>query len=469
MFSCTQKNYTIFLENNKMKPDLIISGGTLITMNQERSIVKNGNIHITDGKIVYAGPEEHDLLSEVNCCRVDASGKYILPGFINTHTHIFQTLIRGFGQDLPVWEWFEQTLDPVVENLSVADAYISAKLGSIEAIKSGTTTILDYNYPHPHPGMAEETIRAFQDIGIRGILARSIIDAGNVHEKIIHSTREEMNACENLLKKYDGFKDRMVSIWLAPYSVFSTSREAFIHTKELADQYGAWISVHAATPSSIESAMALYGVDDIAFEESIGFLGSNVLAVHCCADLPERTLDTMRDYDVKVSHNPISNAYLGEGIAPISEMVSKGIKISLATDGPASNNNQDMVAILKFAALMQKVAKLDPTALTAWKTLEMATIEGAQCVGMDDCIGSIEVGKQADLIVVDLNSANTVAFADPISSLVYSATQENIHTVIVNGRIVMKDRKMLPVDEDQVLNLARESSYKLAQRAFSLE
>jgi 5-methylthioadenosine/S-adenosylhomocysteine deaminase len=450
-----------------MKPDLVISGGTLITMDRDRSIVENGTIHIKDGKIIYLGAEEQDSQQLLDCRRIDAKGKFIFPGFINTHTHIFQTLIRGFGQDLPVWNWFEKFLDPVVENLSVADAYVSAKLGSIEAIRSGTTTILDYNYPHPHPGMAEETIHAFQEVGIRGILARGIIDTGSVHKKIIHSTRDEMKACESLLKTYGDFTDRMISIWLAPYSIFSTSKEAFIQTKELADHYHAWISVHAATPSSIESALALYGVDDIAFEESIGFLGPNVLAVHCCADLPERTLNTMRDYGVKVSHNPVSNAYLGEGIAPIAEMVAKGIKVSLATDGPASNNNQDMVAVLKFAALLQKVSKLDPTALTAWKTLEMATIEGAECVGMDDCIGSLEPGKQADLILVDLNTAGTVAYADPVSSLVYSATQENIHTVLVNGRVIMEDRKIRTVDEGQTLDSARESGRKLAKRALS--
>jgi len=449
-----------------MKPDLVITGGTLITMDQHRSIVEKGTIHIKDGKIIHLGENEQDSPLELGCRRIDANGKFIFPGFINTHTHIFQTLIRGFGQDLPVWEWFNTVLDPVVENLSVLDAYISAKLGSIEAIRSGTTTILDYNYPHPYPGMAEETIRAFQEVGIRGILARGIIDTGDAHKKIIHSTRDELDACNDLLLKYQNYKDRMISIWLAPYVVFSTSKEAFIQSKELADQYHTWLTVHAATPSSIEGSIALYGVNDVVFEDSIGFLGPNVLAVHCCADLSEKVLNIFRDRDVKISHNPVSNAYLGEGIAQIAEMVEKGIKVSLATDGPASNNNQDMVTVLKFAALLQKVRKLDPTALTAWKTLEMATIEGAQCVGMEDCIGSLEVGKQADLIIVDLDTSSTVASFDPVSSLVYSATQENIRTVVVNGNVIMEDRKILPVDERETLDLAKESSHKLTDRAF---
>ncbi len=453
-----------------MKPDLVISGATLITMDQQRNIIENGTIKIKDGTIISleSGLDQQVSLENLDCPKINASGKYIFPGFINTHTHIFQTLIRGFGQDLPVWEWFKAVLDPVVENLTVSDAYISAKLGSIEAIKSGTTTILDYNYPHPYPGMAEETIRAFQEVGIRGILARGIIDTGDAHKKIIHSTKFELDACNDLLQKYHNLSDRMISIWLAPYVVFSTSKNAFIQSKELADHYQTWLTVHAATPSAIEGSLALYGVNDVAFEDSIGFLGPNVLAVHCCANLSEDVLNIFRDRDVKISHNPVSNAYLGEGIAQITEMVEKGIKVSLATDGPASNNNQDMLTVIKFAALLQKVRKLDPTALSAWKVLEMATIEGAHCVGMQDCIGSIEVGKNADLIIVDLDTPSTVAYADPVSSLVYSATQENIKTVVVNGKVVMQDRKLLSVDEKGTIYLAKESSRKLKDRAFIL-
>jgi len=449
-----------------MKPELIIYGGTIITMDENHKTIENSEIHIKGGKIIKISEVDENQREKYTCKYINAKGKFIFPGLINTHTHIFQTLIRGFGQDLPVLEWFEKTLDPVVENLTAEDAYLSAKLGAIEAIKSGTTTILDYNYPHPYPGMAEETIRALREVGLRGILARGIIDAGNVHKKIIHSTREELDACVNLIKEYNNTEDKMISVWLAPYSIFSTSKEAFIEAKAIAKQYNTWLTMHAATPSSIEASIELYGMDDITFEESIGFLSPEVLAVHCCGNISESVLNIMKDYDVKISHNPISNCYLGEGIAPIKCMIDRGIKISLATDGPASNNNQDMISVLKFTALLQKVTNLDPTALSAIKTLEMATIEGAECLGMEKFIGSIEIGKQADLIIVDFMQPNTIAFHDPISSLVYSASQENIQTVIINGKVVMENREVKFVNEYETLNLAVEASKKLEVRSF---
>lgn len=447
-------------------PDLVIDGTTIITMNPERQIINNGEITIKDGKIKtvqnYSTPQR---FFSSNTKKIDAKNKIILPGLINTHTHLFQTLLRGIGQDLPVWEWFESAIDPTVENLTPEDAYISAKLGTIEAIKAGTTTILDFNYPHPHPGMDEEIIRAFGEVGIRGILARGIIDTGHVHSKIIHKTKDELLATENLISNYHGYRQGMISVWVAPYTIFSTSKEAFIQSKALADQYDTWLTMHAATPSSIEASMDLYNVEDIIFEDQIGFLGPNVLAVHCCGELSDDVLRIIKERDVKISHNPVSNAYLGEGIAPISKMIGLGIKVSLATDGPASNNNQDMVSVMKFAALLQKVSALNSSEISATKVLEMATIEGAECVGMDKSIGSIEVGKQADLIIFDPWKSNTIAFHDPIASLVYSATPENIHSVIINGEIVMDNREIVTVDEVDTMVKASKSAKTLLERA----
>jgi 5-methylthioadenosine/S-adenosylhomocysteine deaminase len=455
--------------------DLIVSGCTIITMDPQRRIIENGEIVVRDGMIASVGQAGQRPSSTVGSTvgspsagrdtrRIDASGKVVFPGLINTHTHIFQTLIRGLGQDEAVWDWFANSIDPVVDSISEDDVYIASVLGSLEAVKCGTTTILDYNYPHTSPDMADRTIGAFRDVGIRGILARSIIDTGDVHKGTVHTTRHEMDACRRLLETYRDVPDDMIRVWLAPYTIFSTSRDAFIEAKDLAREFDTWLTVHAATPSTVDSAVQLYGMDDIAFEESIGFLGPNVLAVHCCAPLAERTLDTLRAHDTKVSHNPISNAYLGEGIAPIAAMLRKGISVGLATDGPASNNNHDMLQVMKFAALLQKVAALDPTAISSMKILEMATIEGARCVGMESVIGSIEPGKRADLMILDLKRPNTVVCADPVAALVYSATQENVDTVIVNGRPVMENRTMTSVNEEEILSLAQEAGTKLVER-----
>ena len=338
--------------------DLVIKDATIVTVDGERRIIDCGFVRISHGIIeqVSAGSISSKINSDVVV--IDASGRLVFPGLINTHTHIFQTLLRGIGQDLPVWEWFAVALDTTVGHLTLEDCYLSALVGSLEAIKSGTTCVLDYNYPHPLPNMADQTIRAFSEIGIRGILARGIIDTGEAHKSIVQSTEAEINDCERLIKAYHGQGDGMIHVWLAPYTIFSTSVDGFKRAKDLADKYNTRLTVHAATPSTIQAAEELYGVGDLQHEENIGFLGPNLLAVHCTTGIRQESLEQLSKWGVQVSHNPASNAYLGEGIAPVRDMLNRGIKVCLGTDGPASNNNMDMIETLKLAALMQKVCLL---------------------------------------------------------------------------------------------------------------
>ena len=445
--------------------DLLIKDATIVTVDGERRIIDRGFIRISRGIIeqVSAGSISSKLSSDIVV--IDASGRLVFPGLINTHTHIFQTLLRGIGQDLPVWEWFAVALDTTVGHLTLEDCYLSALVGSLEAIKSGTTCVLDYNYPHPLPKMADQTIRAFSEIGIRGILARGIIDTGEAHKSIVQSTEAEINDCERLIKTYHCQGDGMIHVWLAPYTIFSTSVDGFKRAKDLADKYNTRLTVHAATPSTIQAAEELYGVGDLQHEENIGFLGPNLLAVHCTTGIRQESLEQLSKWGVQVSHNPASNAYLGEGIAPVRDMLDSGIKVCLGTDGPASNNNMDMIETLKLAALMQKVDALDPAAISAQKVLEMATIDAAHCIGQSDTIGSIEVGKKADLMIVDPWKPNSIALHDPVASLVYSCTQENVDTVIVNGNVIMKDRVVETVSEHSILFQAQKAAEELWQRA----
>ncbi|MBM3301200.1 MAG: amidohydrolase family protein, partial [Deltaproteobacteria bacterium] len=256
--------------------DMIVEGGTVVTLDPKRRVIADGAVVVTGSKIEAVGNREKIGERYTADKVIRAQGKVLLPGLINTHTHIFQTLLKGIGPDLPTWEWFKAVLDPAVSHLTLEDCYISALLGSIEAIKSGTTCLLDYNYAHPHPRMADEVVRAFQQVGIRGILARGIIDMGEVHKNIVHETEEELEDCERLINQYDGLADGMVHVWLAPYSVRSTSWQGFKGAKELADRYGTGLTVHSLSPLAIESARELYGMDDLQFFENIGFLGPNV-------------------------------------------------------------------------------------------------------------------------------------------------------------------------------------------------
>lgn len=444
--------------------DLKIVNGTIITMDADKRVIERGSIEVTGNRIESILPNSKFINDNAAKKTIDASGKLIFPGLINTHTHTFQALIRGIGQDLPVWDWFQNVIDKVVEQLTPRDCYLAGKISAIEAIKSGTTCLLDYNYPHPFPFMSDEVITAFGEVGIRGILARGVLDTGDVHKSIVHDTEFELADCERLLQTYHRANDGMIQVWLAPYTIFSTKQETFIELKKLADKYKTGVTIHAATPSTIEASMNLYGLGDLAFENSIGFLDSNLLAVHC-TNLNEDDMELLKKWNVKISHNPASNGYLGEGISPVRNLLQNGIIVGLATDGPASNNNQDLLSILKLTALLQKIDSLDPTAISANQVLEMATIGGAKCLGIDNEIGSIEIGKKADLIIVDPWKANSIALHDPIANLVYSCTQENIHTVIIDGKLVMENRHMVLVDETSTLLETQEAADHLLDRA----
>ena len=246
----------------------------------------------------------------------------------------------------------------------------------------------------------------------------------------------------------------MQHVWLAPYTIFSTSLKAYRQIVKLAEEFDTFLTIHASTPSTIEESMNLYGKKDLEFQYSQNFLSKNVLAAHCTTDIDENVLAMLKECEVKISHNPASNCYLGEGIAPIKEMLEHGITVGLGTDGPASNNNHDMIFILKLTALLQKVKYLKPEAISAEKVLRLATIEGAKCLGLENIIGSIELGKKADISMFDLHSLNTSTMHEPIKSIVYSSNQENVSDVIIDGKIILKDRKFVNQNEKEVIESA---------------
>lgn len=442
--------------------DLVINNATIITMNETRKTIECGAVAIDRGRILEVADscsfEGNFEARQV----INAAGKVMMPGIINTHTHIFQTFLRGIGQDLPAIEWLHRAIDPSVLNLGVTEAYHSALIGCLEAIKCGTTTLVEYNYANPVPNIGDQVIAAYKDAGLRGVYARGILDTGDLHSNIIQDLDSEIADCERLFEKYSD--DDMISIWVAPYTIMSASDKAFLAARQFADKHKTRITVHAATPSTIDGAIALYGTGDLAWEESIGFLGPDVLAVHCCAELTDKEFDILQKHDVKISHNPVSNCYLGEGIAQVKEMLHHGLCVGLATDGPGSNNNQDMITTMKFAALCQKVKYSDPSVISAMQVLEMATIEGARAIGQEDRLGSIEIGKKADLVLLNMDLLNTSFVYDPVGAIVYSATQENVDTVVIDGKPVMENRTIISIDENASKHKAGEVANRFIQQ-----
>jgi 5-methylthioadenosine/S-adenosylhomocysteine deaminase len=442
--------------------DLDIINAHLVTIDDEWTEIHSGFMRLRGGRITSLGPMSEYQKS--SAAQHDCSGSFVFPGLINTHTHSFQTLTRGIGEGLGVWDWFSQAIDRVVGHLTVTDARIAGQLTALEAVLSGTTTVVDYNYPHPRPGMAEATITGMREVGVRTVLARGILDTGTVHAEIVHSTSVEIAACRELATAYHQLDEDRIRIWFAPYTIFSASRDALIASRDLAREFDTGVTIHATTPSTLEAALDMYGTTDIVFENSIDFLGPRTLLVHCTHPTPE-DLTLIASTGSSISHNPASNAYLGEGVAPVVEMMRLGINTSLGSDGPSSNNNQDMLQVMKLTGLLQKVEHRDPSVIMARDIVRMATMGGALALDWAEDIGSLEVGKCADFFVLNPWHPNTVTFGDPYSTLVYSATAESVDAVFVQGEAVMLNRKPTRVAVQPILEAGQQAGKALRQRA----
>jgi 5-methylthioadenosine/S-adenosylhomocysteine deaminase len=450
--------------------DFLFVNAMIVTVDPERRILDKAALAVSGSTIAGLGDAE-SLLRELGGTRrtIDCRGKVIFPGLINTHNHLFQTLLKGLGDDRVLADWFAQMTGPSAVHLQPEDCYVAALLGCIEGLHSGVTTQFDYMYPHPREGLDDEIVRAFRELGLRGILGRGMMDCGaefGVPEGIMQPLEVIVADCERLLDTYHGADEGRIRVWLAPAAVWSNSRDLLLAVRDLAARRQTGISVHISeTLFDREASVKLHGRTDIEVLESLGLMGPNLLMVHC-VHLTPRDLRMTRYHEARVSHNPVSNMYLSSGVAPVPAMVAQGITVGLATDGAASNNSNDMLEVLKASALLHKVHTCDPTIITAEKVLEMATIDGARALGLDREIGSLEIGKKADLFVYNpLASARSVPMHHPVSTLVYSSGPEGVEMVVVDGRIVLEDGKVTALDERALLSRAQEVAEGLADRA----
>src|SRR5215831_15073849 len=452
-----------------MPVDLLIDGATVVTVDDDRRVFEAGAVVVDGGRIVSVGPASELQATYAPRQRIDAAGRFVFPGLINTHTHLFQTLLKGLGDDRVLVDWFRQMTGPSAAALTEEDCYRAARAGCLEAIRSGTTCIKDFMYVHPRPGLSDAVIRAMDEIGIRGIFARGYCDTGvaeGVPPPLVESLESILADCERVARRYDGSAGGRIRVRFAPCMIWSVTLESLRATRDLATRLGVGLTMHVAeTPFELDNSRRRFGVKDLELLEQIGFLGPDVLAIHC-VHLDERDLRILKARDVRVSHNPTSNMYLSSGVAPIPAMLLAGITVGLASDGPASNNTHNMIQTLKLAALLHKVATRDPTIITAERVLEMATIEGARALGLEREIGSLEAGKRADLIVVDLaRSPYAVPLHHPVSALVYSAIGDEVETVVIDGQVVMEGRRLTTVDEELVLREAQAAADGLVERA----
>jgi 5-methylthioadenosine/S-adenosylhomocysteine deaminase len=445
----------------------ILADGWLITMNERREILERGSVCVEHDRIVAVGSRQQLQRQYPGAEIVDCSGRIVMPGMVNTHTHLFQTLLKGLGDDMVLKKWFTCMTAPSAVHLTAPDAHAAALHGCVESIRSGVTTVVDFMYVHPQPGLITSVVDAFNLTGMRGFVCRGFISDGvqyGIPEALIEKPVVALADAKEQIRRYNKPGGR-VQVGLAPNMIWAVNEEGYRLTRKLADEEHVLITTHVAETSfELETSAATYGMNDTQFLSEIGFFGPDVIAVHCVHSKTD-DIAIMRKHDTKVSHNPCSNMYLASGCAPIPEMLSAGVTVGLASDGPASSNNHSLFQAMKFAALQQKGVHQDATIITAEKVLEMATIGGARAVGLEAEIGSIEVGKKADIVVLDYNNAFMTPIHHPVSAIVYSALGHEVTTVIIDGRFVMRDGVVGTVDESSVRKQAQMSADALTKRA----
>lgn len=445
----------------------LLVAGTVLTMNEAREVVRDGAVLVRGADIVGVGRVNELATAHPTAERIElGADAVLLPGFVNTHTHLFQTLLKGLGDDRSLHRWLVEMTIPAGAVLTAEDCDAAASHGAIEAIRSGCTTVVDFMYVHPKPRLTDAVIAGLEAVGLRAIVARGFVTRGGeqgVPPVLMEDLEAALNDCVRLAEAHRAHP--RISVAIAPCLLWMVDEEALRATRRLADEHGMLMTYHLAE-TSFESAYAAqaFGRSEVEFLEGIGFLGPDLLAVHC-TKLTGADIQVMARHDVKVSHNPVSNMYLAAGVAPIPTMLRAGLTVGLATDGPASNNNQNMLEVLKATALLHKVSTEDPEIISAATVLEMATIGGARAIGMEHEIGSLEVGKRADLAAFALDNVFATPVHDPVSSLVYATTGCEAKLTMVDGRILMRDGELVSTDESSVLERSRQAALGLARRA----
>ncbi|MEI7884871.1 MAG: amidohydrolase [Clostridia bacterium] len=449
------------------KVELLVKNAVIVTMDSGRRILQHAALAVDQGSIIALGDSLELEKKYAGTHTVDAKNKIIFPGLINTHDHLFQMLLKGLAKDIPLVEWLDASVRPAIAHIGPEEIYLAAKVGLMEQLASGTTTCVDYQYAHGKLGLDEAVLQAMDDIGIRGVLAKGYANTANFPATCSCEFNEtEDNFFASARELHERYKDHpRLAIAMAPGIIYDFSKDAFIKMRELADETGMRITMHTVeTKDDNIYALEKYGMREFPFFESIGVLGGDFLAVHC-VDVDEEDLRLFAKYDIQVSYNPLSNMIMGYDVTPIVEMRKKGINVSLALDGAASNDNQNMLEVLKATALLQKCHHRNPAVMTAAEVLEMATLGGARAIGLADEIGSLEVGKKADFFLFNPIHLNSVPIADPISALIYTGCEHNIEMTVVEGKVVYEQGECPGIVKEEILYALQKAGSSIRAKA----
>ena len=438
-----------------MPETILIRNGIVITLDDRERIFEDGAILIEDDRIVAVGATEKVGKETKPDTLIDARKRVVLPGFINTHLH--SGLTRGTAEDLPLWEWLRRHVDPKHKALKSDDAYAAASLCYVEMIKAGVTCGLDmYRFMDRCADAAEET-------GIRAVLAPYVAD------KPGFEYFENLADNERLIRDRNGSANSRINVWVGLEHLVYCTQNAFHKARELAAEYGTGIHTHGE--ESLEMYQRLskeYGKGPVEIFRDYGILGQKTVLAHCVWLSPIE-IEILAKTGTSVAHCPVSNMKLASGVAPIPELIRRGVNVSLGSDGVKENNRLDLIQEMKFASLLQKVHHLDATLLPAEQALRMATVNGAKALGMEEQIGSLTAGRKADIVILDLNKPHLTPlllgeFSNVIPNVVFAAQGSDVETVLIDGKIVMENRVLQTVDEEEIIARASRVTYDLLER-----
>ena len=425
--------------------DLIVSGTHIVTMDAQGTVIENGAIAIDEGIILAIGSAA-DIGAKYSAAETLNGGKrVVMPGLVNGHSHAAMTLLRGVADDLALMDWLQNYIFPAeVEFVDTEFVRIGTELACWEMIRGGTTTFVDMYY---YPDTIAEVV---DSCGMRALVSATVIDQRSPDAE---NAGDSIAKGNGFIERWQGKNSRITPIF-GPHANYTLNAEQLQATREAAMKYGVPISIHVSeSPFELQYSQDTYGMTSIELYESIGFFDGPTIAAHVVWPT-EKEIPILAERKVGVIHNPTSNMKIASGISPIAAMLDAGVRVGLGTDGAASNNDLDLWEEMRLASFLQKVDRMDPEVLPATTVLRMATSGGATAIGLGDKVGSLEVGKRADLIQVAFEDVHHVPTYDVISHLVYVSDEQDVASVVVDGKVLMKEREMLTIDTDRVASEA---------------
>ncbi len=444
--------------------------GTLITVDPHRKIIQDGALAVKDGRLIAVDKTQtlREMFPEAS--RKNLGGKVVTPGFVNTHVHLAQAMIRGCADDMELIDWLGRRVWVLQGNYTAEDGRASAELCVLEMLRSGTTAFVESMLAERYgfDGIAEVVIRS----GIRAALAKIVMDVGTyatkdgwMHPGLVEDRDTSVSNTLQMFSHWHGAGDGRLAVWFGPRTPGGVTPSLYREISALARANDMHITVHLAEVQADRTYIKeKYGMSPTEFAKDVGLAGPNVLLAHAVW-MNEQDIAALASQGTHVSHNPLSNAKLASGVAPIPEMLKAGVSVSLGTDGGPSNNTYDLVHDMRWASYLHKARTLDPLVMPAETVLEMATIGGARAIGWGDRIGSLEVGKQADFVAFDFDKPHLTPSGNPVSTLVFSATGADVSLVVIAGQEVVREGRVLTLDQERILSEAQRRVKDLYQRS----